>query len=81
MKFFCELPTEIQEQAKKELSIIADRLGIEFPYDGMNKAEYLDSLMNEKIVDLIGTEYAWDSNGEPFNIFLEFDKYYKYVRG
>lgn len=78
--FICQLPNKVQNEIRQELTEKVKRLGLEFPTDNANNiTEYVESIMDEKLINIIGTEWMIDKNGELFNAFLSFDKYKKYL--
>lgn len=65
VKWIYELPQAVQNDIKKEVSEICDCIG----YTEEEKAEAIDIVMREKLVNVIG-----DSENE-----LSVDKYGKYI--
>ena len=83
-KFVCELPQEVQNEIRHDLTDIVKKLGLEFPsqIDDVTYCQtiddYVDEIMNEKLINIIGYETAY-IDGEEVNTLLDFDKYKKYL--
>lgn len=78
--YICQLPNKVQNEIRRELTEKIKRLGVEFPIDNANNiSEYVEQVMDEKLINIIGTEIMTDKNGEYFNAFLSYDKYKKFL--
>lgn len=83
-KFICQLPLSVQNEIRHDLTDIVKKIGLEFPsqIDDITYCktidEYVNKIMDEKLINIIGYETAY-INGEEVNTLLDFDKYKRYL--
>lgn len=63
IKWVCELPLEIQAEIQNEIYDLFIEIGID------NLEESVERAMNEKLINIIGSEYG----------LLSYEKYAKYI--
>lgn len=54
VKFVCELPQEVQNEIRKDAKKILNQLDL----SEAEKAETLENVMNEKLINIIGYEFG-----------------------